>query len=79
VERFFGSLTEKRLRRGIFTSEKELEEAIFEFIDNHNEKKAPFVWTKSTEVILEKVGRARRTLSFHDTIEFEDRLAKSCA
>jgi transposase len=68
VERFFGLLTEKRLRRGIFTSVKELEEAIFEFIDNHNEKKAPFVWTKSTEVILEKVGRARRTLSFHDAI-----------
>jgi hypothetical protein len=68
VERFFGLLTEKRLRRRIFTSVKELEEAILEFIDNHNEKKAPFVWAASTEVILQKVERARRTLSFYDAI-----------
>jgi transposase len=68
VERFFGLLTEKRLRRGVFTSLKELEEAIMRFIENHNENKIPFVWTKSAEEILEKVGRARRSLSFHNTI-----------
>jgi transposase len=68
VERFFGLLTEKRLRRGVFTSVKELEETIMGFIENHNENKKPFVWTKSAEEILEKVGRARRSLSFHNTI-----------
>jgi transposase len=63
VERFFGLLTEKRLRRGIFTSVAELESAILQFIETHNETQKPFVWTKSAEEILAKVGRARQTLS----------------
>lgn len=68
VERFFGLLTEKQLRRGIFTSVKELEDAIMTFIDTHNEAGKPFVWTKSTEVILEKIGRARQVLSNQQSI-----------
>jgi len=63
VERFFGLLTEKQLRRGVFTSVKELETAIMRFIESHNDNKKPFIWTKSAEEILEKVGRARNALS----------------
>jgi len=63
VERFFGLLTEKQLRRGIFTSVKELEKAIMQFIETHNEKNKPFIWTKSAEEILTKVDRARQTLA----------------
>jgi len=59
VERFFGLLTEKQLRRGIFNSVKELEETVMNFIETHNETGKPFVWTKSAEEILVKVGRAR--------------------
>lgn len=62
VERFFGLLTEKALRRGVFTSVKDLETKIKEFIDQHNDKPKPFMWTKSAEKILEKVGRARSAL-----------------
>ena len=62
VERFFGLLTEKQLKRGAFTSVKELEAAIHDFIARHNESPKPFVWTKSAEAILEKVNRARTTL-----------------
>ncbi|MCO1332914.1 IS630 family transposase [Microbulbifer sp. OS29] len=43
VERFFGLLTEKQLRRWVFTSVKELEAAIVQFIEKHNEAKKPFV------------------------------------
>lgn len=68
VERFFGLLTEKQLRRGVYTSVAELEAAIMRFIESHNENKKPFVWTKSTEEILEKVGRARDTLSNLQTV-----------
>ncbi|MFS1524008.1 IS630 family transposase [Microbulbifer sp. 2304DJ12-6] len=64
VERFFGLLTEKQLRRGVFTSVKELEEAITGFIDAHNKAPKPFVWTKSVDEILAKVGRARQALAF---------------
>lgn len=62
VERFFGVLTQKQLKRGVFTSVEELEMAIMDFIELHNESPKPFVWTKSTEEILEKVGRARVAL-----------------
>lgn len=63
VERFFGVLTDKRLRRGVFTSVTELEKALKDFIEHHNTNPKPFVWTKSTEEILEKVGRARVQLN----------------
>ena len=62
VERFFGVLTEKQLKRGIFTSVDELEQKIIEFIEKNNKEPKPFVWTKSAEEILEKVNRARSTL-----------------
>ncbi len=68
VERFFGLLTEKQLRRGVFTSVKELEGAIMQFIKRHNEDKKPFVWTKSAEEILSKVERARQTLAYQQSI-----------
>jgi transposase len=68
VERFFGLLTEKQLKRGVFTSVKELEESIMNFIQCHNDDKKPFVWTKSTGDILKKVGRAREALSNPQTI-----------
>jgi transposase len=62
VERFFGILTEKQLRRGVFTSVKKLEESIMNFIDAHNTNQAPFIWTKSAEEILIKVRRAHNAL-----------------
>ena len=68
VERFFGLLTEKQLRRGVFTSVKELEESIMKFIEMHNENKKPFVWTKSAGEILVKVERARQSLAFQQSV-----------
>jgi transposase len=43
VERFFGILTEKQIRCGVFTSVAELEEKIMRFIESHNESPKPFV------------------------------------
>lgn len=63
VERFFALITDKAIRRGIFSSVKELESAIDNFIKHHNAEPKPFTWTKSTEAILEKVGRGRKKLS----------------
>ena len=68
VERFFGVLTQKQLRRGVFTSVKELERAIMRFIDTHNHNKKPFIWTKSAEEILVKVGRARHALLYQQSV-----------
>lgn len=61
VERFFGLITEKAIRRGVFCSVADLEQKLLKFISKHNEAPIPFVWTKSVETILEKVGRARKS------------------
>lgn len=57
VEGFFSTLTRKRLKRGVFTSVPQLEDAIRRFIKEHNGKAKPFVWTKPAETILEKLRR----------------------
>ncbi len=62
VERFFGLLTQKQLKRGVFNSVQELEKSIMDFIEKRNEDCKPFIWTKSAEQILNKVERARATL-----------------
>ena len=62
VERFFAEITRKRIRRGVFTSVAELEAAICDYLDAHNADPKPFVWTKSADVILAKVDRARAAL-----------------
>jgi len=66
VERWFAEPTNKRIRRGVFRSVKELETAIREYIDVHNEAPKPFVWTKTADQILDSIARyARRTLTSH--------------
>jgi len=62
AERFFGLITEKAIKRGVFGSVKELEAKLMQFIDQRNENPEPFVWTKSVEVILDKVARAKAAL-----------------
>lgn len=64
VERWFAELTNKRIRRGVFRSVQELEKAIREYIDAHNEAPQPFVWTRTADQILDSIARyARRTLA----------------
>ena len=63
VERFFRDLTEKQLRRGVFRNVEELLESIGEYIDNHNRRPKPFIWTAKASDILEKVKRARAALA----------------
>ena len=55
VERFFGEITEKRIRRGAFRSVQALEAAIREYLEHHNASPKPFVWTASADLILKKV------------------------
>ena len=62
VERFFGLITEDRIRRGVFKSVTELEAAIQQYLEHHNADPKPFVWTASAAAILEKVARGRQAL-----------------
>jgi transposase len=64
VERWFAELTNKRIRRGVFRSVKELESAIREYIGIHNEDPKPFVWTRTADQILDSIARyAQRTVA----------------
>src|SRR6266487_6851037 len=58
VERFFRALTDKCIRRGVFHDVNELEQAIHHYIDRHNQKPKPYLWTAKATDILEKVKRA---------------------
>ena len=62
VERFFGLITEKQIRRGVYSSVKDLENKILKFIESYNENAEPFVWTKTSEEILTKVARAKAAM-----------------
>ncbi len=68
VERFFRELTEKQLKRGVFSSVEELEQTVMAFIGTHNQAPAPYIWTKSASDILEKVKRGREKLNKLQTV-----------
>jgi len=62
VERWFGKLTDKRIRRGTFFSVEELEAAIDEYLEENNKQPKPFAWTATVEQILAKVNRCKAIL-----------------
>jgi transposase len=62
VERFFRDLTDKCIRRGVFHSVGELQQAIRAYIDQHNQNPKPYLWTAAAKDILEKVKRAWKSL-----------------
>jgi len=62
VERFFGELSQRQLKRLAVTSVDQLIEAIMAYINRRNVDPKPFVWTASVQHILEKVTKARATL-----------------
>jgi transposase/transcriptional regulator with XRE-family HTH domain len=62
VERWFGELTSKAVRRGSFSSVADLQLAITQFLDAWNADPKPFVWTATVESIQAKLSRCRQTL-----------------
>jgi transposase len=62
VETFFGQLTDKAIRRGVFKNVPELITAIEAYLGAHNDSPKPFQWTATSEQILAKVRRGRVAL-----------------
>jgi len=56
VERWFGLLTDKKLRRGAHRSIQALEKDIRDWIAAWNDNPQPFVWTKTADEILERLN-----------------------
>lgn len=63
VERWFGKLDDKAIRRGVFQSVPDLIATIETFLAANNENPTPFIWTATADSILAKVRRGRVTLN----------------
>ena len=57
VERWFGLLSERQIRRGTHRSTTQLQRAIEQYITHTNNDPKPFVWTKTADQILQSVAR----------------------
>lgn len=57
VERWFGIITQQAIRRGSFSSVKDLVHRIDQFTRHYNQQAQPFVWTATADSILAKIGR----------------------
>lgn len=57
VERWFGFLEQKQIKRGSHRSTRALEKAIKKFVGSTNENPQPFVWTKTADQILDSISR----------------------
>lgn len=62
VERWFRDLTHKRLRRGSFSSVKQLIAAINAYLADHNQNPKTFVWTASVKDIMDKISKCKEAL-----------------
>ena len=57
VERWFGLLTDRQIRRGVYDSIAALERDIASWIEQWNADPKPFVWTKTADEILGRLAR----------------------
>ncbi len=62
VERWFGEIRRKRIRRGTFKSVSELIDVIRDYIRCNDDNPSPFFWTKKADQILERVSHCKATM-----------------
>jgi transposase len=62
VERWFGEITRKRIRRGTFRSVGELTQAIYQYLRQNNQNPRPFIWTASASKIMNKIKHCKEAL-----------------
>lgn len=63
VERWFALVTQKAIRRGSFTSVKDLVRRIDDYVAHYNRRARPFVWTATADSILKKLERLCKAIS----------------
>lgn len=63
VERWFGLITQRAIRRGSFRTVRDLVHRIDTFVSRYNRTTAPFVWTATAESILGKVARIAQAIN----------------
>ena len=63
VERWFATLTRKQIRRGSFTSVRDLILKINRYLQLYNDNPRPFTWTKSADEIFETMHAMCKDIS----------------
>jgi len=63
VERWFGLITQRAIRRGSFSSVTDLRRRIDSFVAHWNQHPKPFVWTATADSILQKLTRLSKAIS----------------
>jgi transposase len=63
VERWFGYITQQSIRRGSFTTVKQLVQRIDAFVQHYNLQPRPFSWTATADSILGKLERLSKVIS----------------
>ena len=62
VERWFGIITQRAIRRGTFSSVRQLTGKINRFVNDYNASTRPFAWTATADSILAKVERLSKLI-----------------
>ena len=62
VERWFGTITQRAIKRGSFRNVKELIARIERFTKRYNQNPVPFMWTATADSIFEKLSRLSKLL-----------------
>ena len=65
VEIFFGIVQRQALKRGVFSSVKQLTQTLRRFVDHYNQSCQPFVWTKTATQIINNINLAKTSLTQH--------------
>lgn len=63
VEIWFNIITQRAIRRGTFSSVRELVAKIEHFVSRYNRNCQPFTWTATADSILEKIGRLCKAIA----------------
>ena len=63
VERWFGLITQRAIRRGSFRTVRELIQRIDTFVTRYNRTSTPLVWTATAESILAKLTRLAKAIT----------------
>jgi len=63
VERWFGLITQRAIRRGSFRTVRELVQRIDTFVTRYNATAHPFAWTATADSILAKLRRLAKAIN----------------
>ncbi|OLH26887.1 hypothetical protein DXO044_11350, partial [Xanthomonas oryzae pv. oryzae] len=63
VERWFGLITQRAIRRGSFDSVADLKRKINAFVEHYNQNPRPFKWTATADSILAKIERLCKVIN----------------